>query len=540
MEQVKGHIVDIQNQKIIKGIVSFQNGKINSIIPTDDVPDQYIIPGFIDAHVHVESSMLIPSEFARLAVKQGTVATISDPHEIGNVLGKNGVEFMIENGNKTPFKFFFGAPSCVPATPFETAGATINLQDIEELFQLPRVNYLAEMMNFPGVLHRDKDVMDKIELAHSLQKRVDGHAPGLKGKDAEKYASAGIETDHECFTKEEALGKLECGMKILIREGSAAKNFEALWTLIDEFPDRIMLCSDDKHPNDFVVGHINQLAARAVAKGCDVFNVLQTACINPIDHYNMDVGQLKDGDPADFCVVADLTDFNVLQTYIDGVKVYGDKRVLFPRVDEETPNNFTCEPIDSSQLKVKSTQGKVRVIQVEDGQLMTQEKHVTLPTKDGELLADPDQDVLKVVVVNRYKTAPPAVAFITNFGFQEGAIASCVAHDSHNIIAVGTTDEDIICAINLIIAQKGGISLANKTEREVLPLPVAGIMTTEDGTAVAQKYEALDKRSKELGATLTSPYMTLSFCALLVIPQLKLSDKGLFDGSKFEFVDLNF
>ncbi len=538
MKEFKGNIVDIPNKQIIKGILRVENGRIHSITPSDEVPNQFILPGFIDAHVHVESSMLIPSEFARLAVKHGTVATISDPHEIGNVLGRSGVEYMVNNGCKTPFKFFFGAPSCVPATSFETAGGEIDLEDIRELFKLPRVNYLAEMMNYPGVLFRDEAVMAKIELAKSLNKRVDGHAPGLRGEDAKKYIEAGIETDHECFTKDEALDKLKYGMKILIREGSAAKNFEALWTLIDEYPNKTMLCSDDKHPNDFVVGHINRLAARAVAKGCDLFNVLQAACLNPIEHYNMDVGQLRVGDQADFCVVEDLKDFKVKETIIDGNVVFENGEVKFPRVEAEVPNNFNCSPIELPQLKVEDISTKVRVIVVEDGQLVTKETEHNLRSENGELLVDVDNDILKVVVVNRYFNAPPSVAFIKNFGLKSGAIASCVAHDSHNIIAVGTNDIDIQNAVNLIIKEKGGISLANGEEKEILGLPVAGIMTTEDGEKVADRYEFLDQRSKELGAKLTSPYMTLSFCALLVIPQLKLSDKGLFDGGAFEFVSL--
>lgn len=538
MKEFKGHIVDIQNRKIIRGIIQVEEGKIKSITPSDDVPERYIIPGFIDAHVHVESSMLIPSEFARLAVKQGTVATVSDPHEIGNVLGKEGVEYMINNGNKTPFKFYFGVPSCVPATPFETAGATIGLAAIDELFNYPNINYLAEMMNYPGVLARDPLVMDKINLAIKRGKRVDGHAPGLRGEEAKKYATAGIETDHECFTKEEALDKLKFGMKILIREGSAAKNFEALWALIDEFPDEIMLCSDDKHPNDFVHGHINKLVARAIQKGCDLYHVLQAACLNPIDHYGMNVGKLKAGDSADFCVVKDLTDFDVTQTIIDGKIVFENGEVLFPRIDEKIINNFNVDPIESKQLHVLEKSKKVRVIVVEDGQLVTQEMEYELPSENGILLPDVKNDVLKIAVINRYNNAPPAIGFIKNFELKKGALASCVAHDSHNIIAVGTNDSDLTNAINLIIEQKGGISLAYGQENEVLPLPVAGIMSADDGEKVAERYEYLDKRAKELGVTLSAPFMTLAFCALLVIPQLKLSDKGLFDGKSFKFVSL--
>lgn len=534
----RGNIVDVENRTILKGEITVEGNKIIKITTLDIVPNQYIIPGFIDAHVHVESSMLIPSEFARLAVKHGTVATISDPHEIGNVLGKEGVEYMVGNGVKTPFKFYFGVPSCVPATTFETAGAEIDLEDIRELFKLPNVNYLAEMMNYPGVLNRDPLVMDKIQLAKDLGKKVDGHAPGLRGELAKKYIEAGIETDHECFTKEEALDKLKYGMKILIREGSAAKNFEALWSLIDEFPMEVMLCSDDKHPNDFIEGHINQLVARAIAKGCDLYNVLRAACLNPIEHYNMNVGQLRVGDSADFCIVEDLKDFKVSHTIIDGELVFENGEVKFPRVASEVPNKFNRNPIQLSDLKVEAEDSDVRVIVVEDGQLVTGETSVKLKNDNGELHSDVEKDILKMVVVNRYGDTPIAKAFVKNFGLKKGAIASCVAHDSHNIIAVGASDEDLMNAINVVIKEKGGISLADRENVEVLPLPVAGIMTTENGEVVAEKYELLDKKSKELGSKLSAPYMTLSFCALLVIPQLKLSDKGLFDGSSFKFVSL--
>lgn len=536
--KIRGHLVDIENRNIFKAEIEIENQNIKSVTPCEDVPEQFLIPGFIDAHVHVESSMLVPSEFARLAVRQGTVATVSDPHEIGNVLGRKGVEFMIENGLKTPFKFYFGVPSCVPATPFETAGSEINLEDIEKLFAYPNVNYLAEMMNYPGVLNRDALVMDKIKLAKKLGKKVDGHAPGLKGEDAKKYIEAGIETDHECFTLEEALDKLKYGMKILIREGSAAKNFEALWTIIDQFPNRVSFCSDDKHPNDFVKGHINQLAARAVAKGCDLFNVLRVACLNAAEHYHIKTGRLRTGDVADFCVVKNLKHFEVLQTYIDGKLVFDRGEVKFPKVVSGTPNYFDRKPINISDLKIEAKSEKVKAIVVEDGQLITGETSASPINNNQELHSDVKHDILKIAVVNRYRNSPVAMAFVKNFGLKEGAIASCVAHDSHNIIAVGTNDEDLKNAINLIITEKGGISLTVGNEKSILPLPVAGIMTNDDGEKVAEQYEELDKKAKQLGTTLTSPYMTLSFCALLVIPQLKLSDKGLFDGSKFEFVSL--
>lgn len=536
MQTITGKIVNIVKREIFNGAIHIQNGKIKSIEPQEEVENQFIIPGFIDAHVHVESSMLIPSEFARLASRHGTVATISDPHEIGNVLGKSGVEFMIENGLKTPFKFYFGVPSCVPATTFETAGATIDLDDIEALFKHSNVNYLAEMMNFPGVLNKDPDVMAKIALSKKMGKVVDGHAPGLRGDDAKNYIEAGISTDHECFTIEEALDKLKYGMKISIREGSAAKNFEALWPLIDSHPDMVMLCSDDKHPNDLAVGHINQLAGRAVKNGCNVFNVLRACSLNTIDHYKMDVGVLQKGDNADFCVVNDLENFEVKSTFINGEKVAEMGETFIKSVEETPINNFHCNEIKKEQIQIADKNLPVRVIEVEDGQLVTTETEAKLPSSDGFLQSDTSQDVLKLVVVNRYHDAKPAVSFIKNVGLKSGALASCVAHDSHNIIAVGVTDEEITKAINLIIEEKGGVSLVNGAEEMIVPLPVAGIMSHEDGDKVAQLYENIDRKSKTMGVTLASPFMTLSFCALLVIPKLKLSDKGLFDGEQFTFV----
>lgn len=538
MEKLEGNIVDVVNKRIYKGEITIDNGIISQIRECETNQSQFIIPGFVDAHVHVESSMLIPSEFARLAVCHGSVATISDPHEIGNVLGKSGVEYMVKNGLKTPFKFHFGAPSCVPATIFETAGAEITLADIEEIFKLPRVNYLAEMMNFPGVLNRDPDVMAKINLAIKLGKQVDGHAPGLMGEDAKRYIEAGITTDHECFTKSEAVNKLKHGMKIIIREGSAAKNFEALWTLIDEYPENVMLCSDDKHPNDLAVGHINILARRAIAKGCDLFNVLRTASFNTVKHYAMDVGLLQLNDPADFCIVDNLTDFNVNATYIDGKLVAENGKTLIESVVEEVINNFSCSTILESQLRVDANSTNVQVICVEDGQLITTKEIAKLTDLDGALLTDISNDILKIVVVNRYKDAPPALGFVKNFGLKKGAIASCVAHDSHNIIAVGTNDKDLCEAINAIIHETGGVSLANGDEVKTVALPIAGIMSNLDGYEVADAYEKLDLRAKELGATLAAPYMTLSFCALLVIPKLKLSDLGLFDGESFTFTSI--
>jgi adenine deaminase len=545
---LKGNLVDIRRRTIFYGELVWAEGKIAEIIewsPTPDPAQPYILPGFVDSHVHVESSMLVPSEFARLAVVHGTVATISDPHEIANVCGMEGVRYMIENGRSVPFKFHFGAPSCVPATVFETAGATLDVKDVETLLDSEDIYYLSEMMNFPGVLHRDGDVMAKIEAARIRNKPVDGHAPGLRGADALKYITAGISTDHECFTMEEALDKLNGGMKILIREGSAAKNFEALADLLRSHPDRIMLCSDDKHPDSLVDGHINQLCARAVAKGIDLFNVLQAACLNPVEHYRMRVGTMRPGDAADFIVAEDLTAFNILATYIDGNQVSSNGISRIGRTQSAPINLFNCKPIDADVLQIgHAGQSTIPVIEALDGQLITNRREMSPKVENGNLVCDLSNDLLKLVVINRYHAAPPALAWVTHFGIQRGAIASTVAHDSHNIIAVGTDDRSLSRAINLVIREQGGVSAVmpldesgKDFEERVLGLPVAGLMSGADGYQVATDYTLLNNMVVgEMGSTLSAPFMTLSFMALLVIPHLKLSDKGLFDGDRFAFV----
>ncbi len=538
MTKISGQLVDIPGRRIYAAEIAVSNGRIDAIKEVEEAADHYILPGFIDAHVHIESSMLVPSEFARLAVVHGTVATVSDPHEIANVLGADGVRFMIENGLKVPLKFHFGAPSCVPATSFETAGATINANGIKELLSHPEIYYLAEMMNYPGVLMDDEEIYQKIAHAHSLKKPVDGHAPGLMGPELQKYIAAGISTDHECFSYAEGLEKLEQGMKVIIREGSAAKNFDALIDLLPDHYENMMFCSDDKHPDDLVKGHINQLCARAVAKGIDIFKVLRAACLNPIAHYNMDVGQLREGDAADFILVEDLENFKVLQTFINGECVAKNDNSLIDAVGFSTPNNFDCDPRQPEDFFVSGDSSNIRVIEALDGELITRELQASLPIQEGGLKSDIEKDILKIAVVNRYRNAEPAVGFIKNFGLQSGAIASSVAHDSHNIIVVGVTDEALCEAVNLIINNKGGISCVSDTNSQCLALPVAGIMSDKGGLEVARAYEELDGMAKSLGSQLRAPFMTLSFMALLVIPDLKLSDIGLFSGGSFSFVDL--
>ncbi|MBD2766602.1 adenine deaminase [Hymenobacter sp. BT664] len=544
------NVVDIPARSVRPATITVRGGRIASIAPTGAATPNtalpYALPGFVDAHVHVESSLLVPTEFARLAVTHGTVATVSDPHEIGNVLGVAGVEFMLENARLSPFKFCFGAPSCVPATPFETAGARITATDIARLFENPQIGYLAEMMNWPGVLHRDPEVMAKIALAHAAGRPVDGHAPGLRADEAAQYASAGISTDHECFTAAEARDKLAVGMKVLIREGSAARNFDALIELLPEHYPNLMFCSDDKHPDTLVLGHINQLVQRAVALGHDVFDVLQVACVNPVYHYQLPVGLLREGDPADFIIVTDLRDFYVRQTYLNGQLVAEHGRTLLPAAPVAVVNNFHAQPVGAADLALAvnrppapdNQQPVLRVIECYDGQLITGRVDLPARVENGCIVSDVPGDVLKLAVINRYQPhVAPALAFIRGFGLTHGALASSVGHDSHNITAVGCDDASLARAINLVIAAKGGLAAVGADGQEILvPLPVAGLMSDQEGPVVAEAYAAVDALAKQLGSPLGAPFMTLSFMALLVIPSLKLSDKGLFDGQEFAFV----
>jgi adenine deaminase len=533
---VSGNVVDVPHRRIYPATLDIRDGNIHRIVRRKQSFDRFLLPGFIDAHVHIESSMLTPPEFARIAVIHGTVATVSDPHEIGNVLGVRGVEYMIAEGKRVPFKFYFGVPSCVPATPFETAGSEINAAQVAKLLKRADVRYLAEVMNFPGVLARDPMVMAKIVAAQRLGKPVDGHAPGLRGRNARLYASAGISTDHECVTKEEALEKLRCGMKILIREGSAAKNFDALCSLIDSHTDSCMFCSDDKHPDELVRGHINVLVRRALALGFDRFDVLRVACVNPVLHYGLDVGLLRRGDPADFIVVDDFERLTVLQTYIRGRVVADAGWSRMPQVKSRTINQFRPRPRRATEFAVPATGREVRVIEALNGQLITNELRERPPCVRGKLLANPRRDLLKIAVVNRYTEAPPAVGFVRNFGLRHGALASSVAHDSHNIVAVGASDQALADAINLVAQHRGGVCVVGPNIRSILPLPVAGLMSNQGGWKVAARYSMVDALAKELGTKLDAPFMTLSFMALLVIPHLKLSDRGLFSSDHGELV----
>ncbi|HOW57021.1 MAG TPA: adenine deaminase [Smithellaceae bacterium] len=536
---VSGNIVDLRKKRIYPGTLRIENGHITAIREDNNHYNSYVLPGFIDAHVHVESSLLVPTEFARLAVAHGTVAAVSDPHEIANVLGMEGVNFMVEEGRKTPFHFYFGASSCVPATTFETAGAVLKSADVEKLLRNPEIKYLSEMMNFPGVINGDPEVLAKITVAKKQGKPVDGHAPALRGEALRKYAAAGISTDHETISLEEGLEKISLGMKIIIREGSAAKNFAALSDLLRTNPELCMFCSDDKHPDEFVISHINNIVKRAVREGYDLMDVLRSASLNPVRHYGLDAGLLQLNDPADFIVVDNWRDFNVLETFIGGRKVAAGGISLLSSSPVSAGNLFVADFVSADDIRVKKAADNINVIVINDGQVLTGRVTAQAKEERGFVVSDAEHDILKLVVVNRYQNVPPAVGFVRNCGLKKGAIASSVAHDSHNVIAVGVADDDITAALNLVIKSKGGLAAVCEGEENILPLPIAGLMSDDDGYAVAAKYQRLDCLVKsEMGSPLHAPFMALSFLALLVIPSLKLSDKGLFDGEKFAFTQL--
>ena len=536
--QLSGQIVDVVNSRIFKGTVFVEDGKIVNIIEDENDNSQLIMPGLVDSHIHIESSLLVPTEFARLAVVHGTVATVSDPHEIANVLGIEGVKYMIETGKKSPMKFYFGAPSCVPATSFETSGAVLDSKAVDELLSMDDVKYLGEMMNYPGVIFDDNEVVAKINSAKRHNKPIDGHAPLLSGDDLVKYCKSGITTDHECSNLQEARDKVALGMTIQIREGSAANNFDALIPLIEEEPENIMFCSDDMHPHEFINGHINRLVKKAISLGYNILDILKAATLTPIRHYNLEVGLLQKNDPADFIIVDNFIDFNILKTYIDGKLVAENNKSLIPKNDVELINNFETEEVDIDDFKIYDEGKNVKIINAISGELLT-EKIVGRPKSvNNNLVSDVDNDILKIAVINRYEKKKMSLGFIKNFGLKKGSIASSVAHDSHNIVVIGCSDEEMANAANMIVNTKGGLVAWSQDNSICIPLPVAGLMTNADGHKIAADYQALVTLSKEFGSTLNDPFMTMGFMSLLVIPKLKLSDKGLFDCEKFELTTL--
>lgn len=535
--KVCGQLVDIYSRDIYPAVVSILDGKIERVERSEAASGVYILPGLIDSHIHIESSMITPGAFAMAAVKHGTCGVVSDPHEIANVLGIKGVDFMINDAKKVPVKFFFGAPSCVPATSFESNGADLNSEEVRKLLELEEIKYLSEMMNFPGVIFNDVEVHRKLNSARKLGKPVDGHAPGLTGDMLRKYVEAGISTDHECSKLEEAKEKISLGMKILIREGSAARNLNALKDLFNTDPEMVMLCSDDLHPEMLRERHINKLIAELISEGFDVFDVIRSATINPSDHYHLNAGLLRPGDKADFILVDSLKKMNVQETWIDGKKVFVNGKVLFEYIAGSPVNHFNCLPVKEADILVRNRTGEIRIIVASEGELLTSEIHVSSGESEF-VVPDLKNDILKIVVKDRYNDSPPAIGFIKGFGLKRGAFASSIAHDSHNIISIGTSDKDIIKSINEIVRLKGGLAVSSGDSVESINLDIGGIMTTRSCEAIANDYESLNKLVKSMGCTMKAPFMTLSFMALLVIPDLKIGDRGLFDVKKFEMVSL--
>ena len=537
MDCIEGNIVDVLNRKITKGVIHYDDRIRKIEYRNDIVSSNFILPGFVDAHVHIESSMCTPYEYSKMALKFGTVASICDPHEIANVLGVGGVEYMISNADHSPMKIYFGAPSCVPATPFETSGASISSEDIELLFQSDKCLHLSEMMNYPGVISGFPDVMKKIELAHKYNRLIDGHAPLLSGNDLKKYVSCGISSDHECVSIDEAIEKIELGMKIMLRKSSVSNDFSNLLELISIYPKDVMFCTDDCHPDDLQHGYINDLVVEAIDSGYDIFDVLQAASLNCVEHFQVDVGLLQENDAADFLVVEDLKNFKILSTYVNGKQVYTNKTLFFEDIKNEPINNYFLNEISIKDIRIEASTSSTPVIGVINNSLMTNKLLFPLPSRNGFSVPDIDNDILKIVVLNRYHKAKPSVAFVKGLGLYRGAIASTVAHDSHNIVAIGATDEDIIEAINIIHHYKGGLVVFDSTQSTVLPLPIAGLMSTKSCDEVTVDYLKLTQQVKNLGSNLRTPFMTLAFMSLLVIPELKISDKGLFDVNKFDFIN---
>ncbi len=534
MRIIEGNIVDVHGREVFPGSVAVEDGRIVSVRRHQTPEKGFILPGFVDSHVHIESSMLTPENFGRLAVRQGTVAVVTDPHEIANVCGMEGIEFMLRNSGRSPVKCFFTIPSCVPATGFDRSAGVVSGSDVAVLAESGKFVGLSEMMNVHGVVNDDPEIVRKIGAAKAHDLPVDGHAPLATGDVLREYVARGVVTDHECTSLSEAREKVGLGMKIQIREGSAAKNYEELRPLIGMCPDRLMFCTDDAHPQQLISeGHIRGLVARSVGMGYDLFDVLRIASVNPVEHYGLDVGLLREGDKADFIIVEDLKDFEVREVFIEG------KSVLDFQAGEDAAddmiNVFEHDPLELSSLK-KEVGPEINVMKLVPDQLLTELGVYRTLRSDFE--SDTENDILKIVYVNRYFNGEPQVAFCKGFGLRKGAVASSVAHDSHNIIAVGTNDADLLCAINSLVECKGGLCVVNDGEVNVLPLPIGGIMSPSAGEIVAAEYDALEGIAKDvLGCPLNAPFMTLSFLSLVVIPEVKIGEKGLFSFSKFGWFD---
>ncbi len=532
---IKGNLLNVFTEEIYPAEIFFENGVIKCVKPVKEDLDDFILPGFIDAHIHIESSMLTPSRFAETVVPHGTTSVISDPHEIANVVGLDGIKYMMKDAESVPLNVFFTAPSCVPATSFETSGAVIGVEELDELLRQDNIVALGEMMNFPGVLAEDPLVMEKIRLARKYNKPVDGHAPLLSGPDLCKYIGAGISTDHECTSTEEAMEKIRLGMKIMIREGSSARNMVDLVSVGGDF-----IVSDDKDIEELLIGHVDVMLRKAVEFGLDPIDAVKMVTINPCIHYNLNRGCISPGKPADIVIVDNLKDFNVKKVFIEGNLVASDHEALFSFKPLLIENTFNLSPKMSEDFEVLSSKDKetVRVIEVMEGQLLTHKIEAVLKVDNGKINPDVENDVLKISVVERYGHGRISNAFVHGFGIEKGAIASSVAHDSHNIIVVGTNSKDMAYAVNKLSENNGGLVAISDEQYKSLMLPVAGLMSTRGAEEVSRECRDLNEMLVNMGCKLNTPFMALSFMALLVIPKLKISDKGLFDVENFKFVNV--
>ena len=567
--QFTSYMLDVLTDSVYPARITIEDGIFKEIVPIQVSEETQIdveglmLPGFIDSHIHIESSMMTPAQFAKVAVRHGTTAVVCDPHEIANVHGIDGVEFMIENASTVPFNFYFAAPSCVPATSFETSGAVLDSEDIEYLLQKPEVVALAEMMNFPGVIGADEEVLRKLRIARKYNKPIDGHAPLVSGKELDKYIEQGIVTDHECSNFHEAIEKKQKGMKIMVRDGSSAKNMEALFDFSqrieyyknqDSFgiiPTEVLsrrlhspifdfMVSDDKNPRDLVNGHLNESVKKAVGLGIDLIKAIEMVTINPAAHYGLDGGSIVTGSKADFIIVDNLDELNILKTYISGECVFDGENVLFDVEDVEFVNSMNVDKKSSEDFNIyfNGDECEVNVIQCFDGDLLTRKATAKLKTENGIVQPDISEDVLKMAVVERHGSNNVANAFIKGFGLKKGAIASSVSHDSHNIVVIGYSSEKMAEAVNMVIENMGGMAVVSDDFEDSLSLPIAGLMSNQDGIVTAKKLRTLQKMAFAMGCRLTAPFMTMAFMSLLVIPSIKLSDKGLFDGDRFEFMDV--
>ncbi len=540
MKIIKGNLVDVVKDKMYPATVYIENGIIAKVEENNESYSTYILPGIIDSHIHIESTLLTPEHYAREAVRHGVIGAVADPHEIANVLGTKGVDFMIENGNRTPFYFWFGAPSCVPSTPLEPAGAKLGPEEIEELLSRKDVHFLAEMMDYPGVIGSEKEVMSKIASANKHGKPIDGHAPMMSSSDVKQYAAAGISTDHECTTVEEAIEKMSLGMKVLIREGSAARNFDALHPIIASHPRQVMFCCDDMPAETLLEDYLPGSIRKAIGYGYNPLDVIRCASMNVAKHYAIPAGMLQEGDSADFIEIDSLSTFNILKTVIKGNVVFDQNEAAPSPLDStvEVINRFDCEKISIEEIQVKATGKRIKVIDCVCGDLLT-ETHLSTPkTENGYIISNPEEDVLKLVAINRYCPKEISVGFIRGIGIKNGAMATSISHDNHNLVVVGVSDADIVKATNLLIENKGGMVVTSGNKTEVLQLEIAGLMTHRPAKTVAHIQEQIKSLVSEMGSELEDPFLTLSFMSLIVIPKIKLSSKGLFDVTKFEFTSL--